>query len=266
MEYDFKKPTVWAINARMVLFFSGAWRGENMNGRIFKVESMGMHDGPGIRTVIFLSGCKLRCKYCHNPESWTNSGEEISSAELIKKIIKFKPYFERSGGGVTFSGGEPLLQAEFLKEMLKLCKNEGIHTCIDTAGVGNCTTKEYEEILSFTDLVLFDVKATEEKEYKAICEGEISHAEIFISALKKVGTPVIIRQVMVPGINDTEEYLVRLREYIKCNFSNVIKTEILPYHKMAEGKYKELGIVSPFCDIPPMDKAKTECFEKKYFG
>jgi pyruvate formate lyase activating enzyme len=155
-----------------------------MNGRIFKIESMGMHDGPGIRTVVFLSGCKLRCKYCHNPESWTNSGEEISSEELLKKIIKFKPYYERSGGGVTFSGGEPLLQAEFLKEMLKFCKNEGIHTCIDTAGVGNCTIDEYNEILSYADLVLFDVKATENNAYNEICGSDISHSEKFIKALE----------------------------------------------------------------------------------
>ena len=237
-----------------------------MKGRIFKIESMGMHDGPGIRTVIFLNGCKLRCKYCHNPESWTSSGEEISSEELMKKIIKFKPYYERSGGGVTFSGGEPLLQAEFLLEMLKLCKKEGIHTCIDTAGVGNCTEEEYKEILSFTDLVLFDVKAVDNNGYKELCGNDISFAWEFIKALKKAGTPIIIRQVLISGINDTEEYLSSLKEYIKNNFINVIKTEILPYHKMAEGKYKELGIASPFCDIPPMDKAKAECFEKKYFG
>ena len=129
-----------------------------VKGKIHSIESMGLVDGPGIRVVVFFQGCKLRCAYCHNPDTWKFSGGiEMTPEELIQKIVRFKPYFNRSGGGVTFSGGDPLMQPEFLLECLKLCKQNGIHTAIDTSGFGN---GDYAEILKYTDLVLLDIKQT----------------------------------------------------------------------------------------------------------
>ena len=129
-----------------------------LKGRIHSIETMGLVDGPGIRVVVFMQGCALRCQYCHNPDTWSDKGEdnlELTPEELVNRIVRFRSYFERSGGGVTFSGGDPLRQPEFLKECLKLCKEKGIHTTLDTSGVG---AGNYEEILKYTDLVLFDVK------------------------------------------------------------------------------------------------------------
>ncbi len=234
-------------------------------GKIFKIESMGLLDGPGIRTVVFLCGCKLRCKYCHNPESWAGSEfEEITPEELMAKLKKFKPYYEKSGGGVTFSGGEPLGQSEFLIEMLKKCKEEGIHTCIDTAGVGD--EKYYKEILSLADLVLFDIKALEKESYSKLCREDISKSLEFIKELNKSKVPVILRQVIVPGLNDTDEYMDNLKKYIKSTFKNVIATELLPYHKIGENKYRELGIEYTFSDVPAMDKSIVCALQEKYFG
>ena len=135
-------------------------------GRIHSIESMGLVDGPGIRAVVFFQGCKLRCKFCHNPESWDlSSGKETDSEALYKNLSKLKPYFDKSGGGVTASGGEPLLQKEFLTDLFKRLKEGEIHTCLDTAGVGD---GDYDEILSLTDLVLYDVKAIDDKKFSKI--------------------------------------------------------------------------------------------------
>lgn len=133
-------------------------------GYIHSVESMGLVDGPGVRYVVFMQGCPLRCKYCHNPDTWNmGAGEEVEAETLFKKILRFRPYFESSGGGVTFSGGEPLMQPEFLKEMLRLCKEEGIHTAIDTAGGG---VGDFTEILELADLILLDIKHPKEEGYQ----------------------------------------------------------------------------------------------------
>ncbi|MDO5479602.1 MAG: 4Fe-4S cluster-binding domain-containing protein, partial [Clostridia bacterium] len=138
-----------------------------VKGKIHSLESMGLVDGPGIRAVVFFQGCSLRCRFCHNPESWnTEAGTEVDSVSLSKKLIKLKPYFDKSGGGVTASGGEPLLQKDFLIDLFKRLKEADIHTCLDTAGVG---IGGYDEILSLTDLVLYDVKAIDAKLYKELC-------------------------------------------------------------------------------------------------
>ena len=233
-------------------------------GRILSIESMGLVDGPGIRTVVFLKGCPLRCLFCHNPDSW-NASEviEMSADELLKKILRFKPYFERSGGGVTFSGGEPLLQKDFLLECLKKCKEAGIHTCLDTSGVG---VGGYEEILELCDLVLFDVKATERESYEKMCQREMAECENFLEALSKVRPETVIRQVVVPGINDTDEYMKNLKIYIESKIPFYKDVELLPFHKMGEYKYEALGIEPPLANTPAMDKEKCETFKKKYFG
>lgn len=232
-------------------------------GKILSFESMGLVDGPGIRTVVFMQGCVLRCKFCHNPESWKcGEGQSITSDELYAKILRFRPYFERSGGGVTFSGGEPLLQKEFLLEMLKKLKSANIHTCIDTAGVG---AGGYGEILRYTDLVLYDVKAVDADGYRKICGGDISITEGFQKELAASGIETVIRQVVVPGINDTDEYMQKLYAYIKEKIPQAKKVELLAYHLMGSHKYKKIGIAEPLAGVPAMSKAKTEEFYKKYF-
>ena len=234
-----------------------------MNGRILTIETMGLVDGPGIRTVVFLQGCPLRCKYCHNPESWDFSGgEEIEADALMKKILRFRPYFERSGGGVTFSGGEPLVQKHFLTEMLKKCKDAGIHTCIDTAGVGD---GDYDEILSYTDLVLFDVKATNLTDYKNLCNGDIDKTKPFIDALAKKHIDTVVRQVVVPDVNDNDEYMRHLADYINKYIPTAVKVELLPFHKLGQHKYEKLGLAYPYGDKPAMDKEKTDALYAKYF-
>ena len=234
-----------------------------VKGRILSIETMGLVDGPGIRTVIFFQGCSLRCKYCHNPDSWDFLGGEVTDTEtLMDKIRRFRPYFERSGGGVTFSGGEPLMQKEFLLELLKKCKSEGIHTCLDTAGIGD---GDYDELLKFTDLVLFDVKALTSTEYKSLCGGDINKTQAFVDALARNRVDIVVRQVVVPEVNDSEEYMQRLADYIKCKLPTTIKVELLPFHKLGTHKYEKLGISDPYKDKDAMDKDKTEILYEKFF-
>lgn len=234
-----------------------------IQGRITSIESMGLVDGPGIRAVVFFAGCSIRCLYCHNPETWCATGGQAYTPDaVIKKLLRFRPYFERGGGGVTFSGGEPLLQPEFLLELLKKCRELGIHTCLDTAGFG---FGEYDEILSYTDLVLYDVKAITEEGYRKICGGDIKQAERFIRALEKNKTETIVRQVVIPGINDTDEYMAELREYIEKNIPTATSVELLPYHTLGSHKYKKLGITEPLADTPPMSEEKCSLFREKYF-
>lgn len=234
-----------------------------MEGKILSFESMGLVDGPGIRAVVFMQGCALRCKFCHNPESWQcGAGQSVTSEELFAKIQRFRPYFERSGGGVTFSGGEPLLQKEFVLDVFKRCKAAGIHTCLDTAGVG---TGDYAELLRYTDLVLYDVKATDAESYKAICGGDIAVTERFQKALRESGTETFVRQVVVPGISDSEEYMEKLKSYIEEKIPQAKKVELLPYHLMGLHKYKKLGLAEPLAGVPAMDRARTDELYKKYF-
>ncbi len=232
-------------------------------GRIHSIETMGLVDGPGIRTVIFLQGCHLRCKFCHNPESWAGSGgEEVDSETLLRKILRFRPYFERSGGGVTFSGGEPLLQPEFLLEMLKRCKEEGIHTCIDTAGVG---IGQYEEILQYTDLVLYDVKAITEEAYQELCGKSMEETELFQAVLRKVGAKCIVRQVVIPGLNDNDAYMEDLKRYIEKNIPTAEEVELLPYHLLGVCKYKTIGLPEPMPGTEAMDRERVKELHKKHF-
>lgn len=223
-------------------------------GKISSEESMGLVDGPGIRYVVFLQGCKLRCKYCHNPETWSpNGGEEISPENLIKKIERFKPYFKNEGG-VTFSGGEPLLQPEFLLACLKLCKERGIHTCLDTAGVG---FGNYDEILQYTDLVILDVKAVDEEEYKELTGQSMKYFHEFLAACRKNNSKLWIRQVIVPNINDDEVHAIKLREFVDT-LKNVEKVELLPYKTIGVHKYKDLKIKYRLENVPEMDEEKCK--------
>lgn len=235
-----------------------------MTGQVHSVESMGLVDGPGIRTVVFFQGCELRCLYCHNPDTWTKcDGKETTSEALIKQICRFKPYFARSNGGVTFSGGEPLLQPEFLLELLKGCKQEGIHTCIDTAGKGlpDC---DYDEILKYTDLVLYDIKHYTTDGYEKVTRSTMDETKRFLSAVEKSGTKMWIRHVIVPGITDSEEHLQGLKEYVS-KLQNVEKVELLPYHELGVNKYHVMNIEYPLEGVKAFNKQLAKELQAKYF-
>lgn len=234
-----------------------------MNGKVHSIESMGLVDGPGIRTVIFLQGCSLRCKFCHNPDTWTyNGGTEYTPEELVKRIERFKTYFKSSGGGVTFSGGEPLRQPEFLLEVLKLCKAKGIHTCIDTAGYG---LGDYDEILKYTDLVLFDVKHITKEGYKNMTLMEIDESLNFLEAMKRNNTKMWIRHVVVPDLTDNVNHLRDLKEFID-KIPNVEKVELLPYHLLGANKYEVMKIRYPLEGVKPMDKELTKKYQEEIFN
>ena len=210
---------------------------------------MGLVDGPGIRCVVFLQGCGLRCRYCHNPDTWSMAGgKEMTAEQLVKKLSRFKPYFQ-GRGGVTFSGGEPLLQPEFLKEVLPLCHEAGIHTCLDTAGHG---LGDYEAILRHTDLVLLDIKHYTKEGCKRVTGREMDESLRFLEAAQKAGTPLWLRHVVVPGLTDGEAHLEGLLRYIQT-IRNVEKVELLPYHVLGVHKYETLGIPYPLRGVEPLD-------------
>lgn len=220
-----------------------------MIGYIESVETMGLVDGPGIRYVVFMQGCPLRCLYCHNPETWAERKENSTTPEeLVEKILRFKPYFE-DGGGVTFSGGEPLHQPEFLLETLKLCKEKGIHTCLDTSGVGKGLE---EEILKYVDLVILDVKAIDPEEYTKITSRPIQASLNFLNLCQKMHKKMWLRQVIVPGLNDDEEHILRFKKFID-SLENIENVELLPYHLYGIQKYKKLGIPYRLDGVPAMD-------------
>ncbi len=230
-----------------------------IKGSISEIETMGLVDGPGIRFVVFLNGCRLRCKYCHNPETWQKKEGNTTPTELVKKILRYKPYFKDTGG-VTFSGGEPLLQKDFIIETAKLLKKENINIALDTAGIG---TGNYEEILKYIDIVLLDIKNTTKKGFKELTTGNIEDQTKFIEALNKSNTKVWIRQVIIPNITDTDKYLASLHEYIK-KINNIENITFLPYHSMAKEKYKKLNIDYPFKDVEDMDKEKCKKLEQQF--
>ena len=224
-----------------------------MKASIDSIETFGLVDGPGIRTVIFLNKCNLRCKFCHNPETWVMKNENYTSEEIIDRVLRNKPYY-KNNGGVTFSGGEPLLQYEFLLETCKKLKQENIHIAIDTAGVGN---GDYQELLQTIDLVLLDIKHITKEGYIDITQTDnIDKFNDFVEQLNKTNVEVWIRQVIIPDVNDNIEYMNSLATYIKTNIKNVTKIEFLPFHTLGNEKYEKLGIKNPYKDKKDMDKDK----------
>ncbi|WP_233711223.1 pyruvate formate-lyase-activating protein [Lederbergia citrisecunda] len=219
--------------------------------RIHSVESCGTVDGPGLRYVIFTQGCLLRCLYCHNPDTWTfgnGEGKEISVDELMKDIKDYLPFLQASNGGVTVSGGEPLLHVDFLIDLFTECKKLGIHTAIDSSG-GCFTRKErfihsLDRLMEVTDLVLLDLKQIDEKKHKNLTSVSNKHILDFAHYLQEKKKPVWVRHVLVPGLTDDEEDLKRLGAFIRT-LTNVEKVEILPYHQLGVYKYEALGIEYP---------------------
>lgn len=224
-----------------------------MLGSVDSIETFGLVDGPGIRTIVFLNGCNLRCKFCHNPEMWKIREMNYSPEDVVKKVLRSKPYF-KDNGGVTFSGGEPLLQYDFLVETCKLLKNENIHIAVDTAGIG---LGDYQKLLSTIDMVLLDIKHITRDGYIDITDRDYMEKFMeFVRELNKTHIEVWIRQVIVPGIHDNEEYMHDLVKFIKENIKNVTRVDFLPYHKLGSDKYVTLGIDNPYLEMPEMDKTK----------
>lgn len=230
-------------------------------GSIDSIESLGLYDGPGIRVVVFMNGCMLRCKYCHNPEMWKKGKDNILSDELVAKIKRFKNYI-KDNGGVTFSGGEPLLQPDFLIDCCKKLKEEEFHIALDTAGVG---IGRYEEILKYIDLVIFDVKHADSSDYLELTGKTIDESEEFLKVANEMGKKFWIRQVVIPEVNDSDDYLIKLKSYIK-KIKNIEKIEFLPYHKLGSEKYESLKIPYPYKDKSEMDKERCNELYNKFMN
>ena len=225
-----------------------------MKGRIHSTESFGTVDGPGVRFVVFFQGCPMRCKYCHNPDTWDFSGgTERTAEDLMNEYDSYKEFFKT--GGITATGGEPLAQAEFLAELFKLAKSKGVHTCLDTsAGVYDPNSHEkIDEVLKYTDLVMLDIKHIDSDCHKELTGKSNRNILAFAEHIRDLGIPVWIRHVVVPGITDQYEELFALGEFL-ANLSNLKALDVLPYHDMAKHKYEELGIEYPLGDTPPLSK------------
>lgn len=227
-------------------------------GNIASIETLGLVDGPGVRFVVFLQGCPLRCAYCHNPEMWNFNDEKqkMSAQELVKKIKRYAPYFKKDGG-VTVSGGEPLMQQEFVMELFKLLKKEKIHTCLDTSGSVEAT----EELLDLTDLVILDVKSVDKVAYKDLVGLKMDNFTKFLNLCQQKNKKMWLRQVIVPNYNDTEESVLKLKSFAS-KLKNIEKIELLPYHSMAKEKYKKLGIPYRLEKVEDMNKEKCEQLQK----
>lgn len=216
-------------------------------GRIHSIETFAAVDGPGLRVAVFLQGCPQRCIYCHNPDTWNAAGgEEAAPEELVKKIIRYRPYFKR-GGGVTLSGGEPFMQAEFVTELLKLLKAEKMHTAVDTCGF--YLTPQVKKALEYTDLVLLDIKHTDPGSFKIITKQSFFHTTSFLAYMKETQKPLWIRQVILPGYTDNEQQVRALLAML--DGANVERIELLPYHTLGRQKWDELGIPYEIAHIHP---------------
>jgi pyruvate formate lyase activating enzyme len=228
-----------------------------VEGIIHSIETLGTLDGPGIRMVVFFQGCKLRCLFCHNPDTWSmNKGTPITSEEIVAKARRYKPYFKFNSGGITFSGGDPLRQPEFLLDCLKMCKLEGIHTVLDTSGVG---LGDYDEILKNTDLVILDIKHSNPEKYKKITGHSIDGYYKFKDSLIKNNTDTWLKQVVTPGINDTHDDMLEFQEEVKTFPKSMIKkVELLPYHTLGVFKYDELNIDYKLKDVKPLSKERLD--------
>ena len=216
-----------------------------MKGYINSICSLGTVDGPGIRYVVFLQGCNLRCGCCHNPETWEiNTNNETTSDELVGKVIRYKSYFANNGG-ITISGGEPLLQAKFIKDVFTKCHNENINTCLDTSG--SILNDDVKEVLDHTDLVLLDIKYTNEGDYSKYVLTSYKKVLEFLSYLNEIDKPTIIRQVIIPTLNDNKENILKLKE-IANTYKCIKKVELLPFKKICQSKYDNLNIEFKFKD------------------
>ena len=227
-------------------------------GNIHSIETCGTVDGPGIRFVVFTQGCPMRCLYCHNPDTWgvnENTNLKITTTQILKQYESVKEFCK---GGITVTGGEPLVQIDFVTELFKQSKEKNIHTALDTSGVlfnPNDKTK-IDELLKYTDLVLLDIKHIDEKKHIELTKHSNKNILEFAKYLSNIGKQMWVRHVVVPGINDKKEYLEKLGEFI-ADLRTVKALDVLPYHDMAIPKYENLGIKYPLLGVPPLTKEQA---------
>lgn len=232
-----------------------------MIGNIHSIETLGTVDGPGIRYVIFTQGCLLRCQYCHNADTWEiGTGKEMTVSEIMQDLEAYLPFLEASGGGITVSGGEPLLQLPFLIELFKECKRLGIHTTIDSSGgcysEASLFQQQLKELMQYTDLFLLDLKQIDNQKHKKLTGLTNRHILKFARYLSENQKPVWIRHVLVPTITDNEEDLRKLGQFI-ATLDNVEKVEVLPYHKLGVYKWEALGLQYPLKEVEPPSEDRT---------
>lgn len=231
-------------------------------GKVHSIETFGTVDGPGVRYVVFFQGCPMRCQYCHNPDTWNlEDGQEMSAQELIERLERNKAFYRT--GGITATGGEPMLQIDFLTELFTMAKEKGIHTCLDTSGVMFPEDRQGEsflkvqKLMQVTDLVMLDIKHIEEEGHKQLTGHSNHHILSFAEYLKEIGKPVWIRHVVVPGITFEENLLIKLGEYLGT-LSNMEKLEVLPYHALGAVKYENLGMDYVLKDTPQLMKQQAK--------
>lgn len=226
-------------------------------GIIHSLESCGTVDGPGVRFVVFFKGCPMRCLYCHNPDTWEmTGGQEMTVEQLMAEFEKKRPFYET--GGITATGGEPMVQIDFLTELFTECKNRGIHTCLDTSGTmfqpdNSAYMKKVDSLLEVTDLVMLDIKHIDPEEHWKLCKRPNDNILKFAQYVDSKGVEIWIRHVCVPHITINKDYLFKLGQFIGT-LRNLKAIDALPYHDMGKMKYKELGIEYPIPDIEPATK------------
>lgn len=231
-----------------------------MKGYIHSIETFGTVDGPGIRYVIFLQGCPMRCLYCHNPDTWEPKiGTQMSVQEILTEYESYRPFL--TGGGLTATGGEPLLQTDFLIELFEAAKDRNIHTCIDTSGItfheNNASYLEkLDRLMKVTDLVMLDIKHIDPEEHQKLCSQPNDRILKFAKYLEQKKIPLWVRHVVVPTITDNPEYLRKLGLFLG-ELTNLKALDVLPYHTMGKVKYKNLGMEYPLGDIPPLKKSEA---------
>ena len=238
-------------------------------GRVHSVESFGSADGPGVRYIVFLKGCNMRCKYCHNPDTWAKCGENdgaklMTPQEVLKTAMRYKAYWKQTGG-ITVSGGEALLQIDFVTELFKLAKEKGVNTCLDTSG-NPFTVEEpffgkFNELMKYTDLFMLDIKHIDDEEHKKLTGQTNKNILDMAQYLSKNGKKMWIRHVLVPEITTDERYLKQLREFIDT-LKTVDRVEVLPYHTLGVFKWKELGIPYQLEGVEPPTEEQIECAKR----
>ena len=238
---------------------------KQIKGYVHSLESFGSVDGPGVRYVIFLSGCAMRCQFCHNPDTWKmDGGDEVTADEILKRALRFKPYWGKDGG-ITISGGEPLLQIDFVIEFFKLAKEKGVHTTLDSSGSA-FTRKEpffskFNELMKYTDLVMLDLKQTDTEKHKELTGRTNENILDMAKYLSDIGKDMWIRRVLVPNLTNDDNELNNLYNFIS-SLKTVKKVEILPYHTLGIFKWENLGIKYPLEGYKPPTKEEVEKAEK----
>lgn len=231
-------------------------------GKIHSLESFGTVDGPGIRFVAFLQGCPLRCQYCHNPDTWKADAAvkyEFTPQELLAEVLRYRSFIAK--GGVTLTGGEPLMQPDFCREFFRLCHEEGLHTALDTAG--SIVTERTLAVLDYTDLVLLDIKALRPDVCRRVSGADGHNSLRFLEEADRRGVEVWIRHVVVPGLTDNDDMLDELVAYVR-RFPSVRKIEWLPYHTMGVFKYRELGLDYPLDGVEPLTAERIREIRERY--